>query len=228
MHIQVSGRSFRLAIVAVSILLAVAFAEAQDRTAAKDGAAPKIDAPGASYYLCLFSYETTPRRPQVAHSFAVFVKVEQQSLDVRTISWVPQNNTIRLLRRTGDPGMNLDLQHTLENARSLHARIFSTGAYQIKQELYDKAMQQIGKLACGQVLYKVLDFNDRPDRAVNCIHAISDIDTARGLLLVGTNYGRDASAMILEHLSPWIINRDKEHPWIIEKLGLAGSIAESK
>jgi hypothetical protein len=34
--------------------------------------------------------------------------------------------------------------------------------------------------------------------------------------------------MILEHLSPWIINRDKEHPWIIEKLGLAGSIAESK
>ena len=37
--------------------------------------------------------------------------------------------------------------------------------------------------------------------------------------------GAAASAMVAEHLSPWIIQPDREHLWVNEKLGIAKSLS---
>jgi hypothetical protein len=178
--------------------------------------------------VCVFAYETTPRHPRLAHSFAAFVRTDGHSFEVHTISWLPRSNAIRMLRRSGEPGMNLDLRQTLENARSVQARVCCVGAYQIRPELCEKAMLQMHRLNSGQVLYRVLDKDDHPNRACNCIHALSDIVPERGPIPVGTNYGRDASELLVEHLSPWIINRNQQHPWLLEKLGLSRDILDQK
>jgi hypothetical protein len=70
-------------------------------------------------------------------------------------------------------------------------------------------------------MYKALDANWRGNGASNCIHAVADMDTDRGFLDVGWEYGAAASALVAEHLSPWIIQPDRQHPWVNEKLAIA-------
>jgi hypothetical protein len=81
-------------------------------------------------------------------------------------------------------------------------------------------MRQIARLGSGRVLYKAIDLRGRGDNVSNCIHAVSDIDTDRGLLVTGASYGIDPSAAVAEHLAPWVIDRDGDYLWINEKLGV--------
>src|SRR5437660_1421533 len=50
---------------------------------------------------------------------------------------------------------------------------------------------------------------------------------ARGFLKLGRQYGAAASALVAEHLSPWIIQPDRQHPWVNEKLGIAEPLSVS-
>src|SRR5262249_44545731 len=59
----------------------------------------------------------------------------------------------------------------------------------------------------------------RPE-ASNCIHAVSDIDSDGGFLHVGKIWGEAASARVVEHLRRWMIEPEKTHPWIANRLGL--------
>jgi hypothetical protein len=77
-------------------------------------------------------------------------------------------------------------------------------------------------LSSGRIQYKALDGAWRLGAASNCIHAVSDIDADDGYLTVDGAYGVPASARVVEHLSGWLIQPDREHPSIDEKLGLSG------
>jgi hypothetical protein len=209
---------------ALSLLSSVTLAAGQERTLP----APKQDASSVSCYLCAFAYETTPRHPRLSHTFFAFVRTDGRSFEVHTVSWLPQTNSVRLLRRSGEPGMNLDLQRTIENARSVQAQLYCVGAYQIRPELYERALWQIARLNSGRILFKAVEKGEPPDRTANCISAISGMVPERGPFLPGTNHGRDASELLVEHLSPWIINRDQQHRWLLEKLGLPRDVIEQK
>jgi hypothetical protein len=217
-------RGIRGALAVGVLMLATQASMAQERAGsdahASDGSNSKPPTAPA-YFMCIFAYETTPRAAQTAHTFATFVKSDGPSFEAHTISWLPQRNVVRLVRRFGEPGVNHDLRATLEIARVTQAEVKQWGPFEIKSELYERALRQIERLKSGRIAYKALDGAGRPESITNCIHAVADIDMDRGMLTTGRNYGIDASALVVEHLGPWIVNPSRTHAWVSEKLGLA-------
>jgi ABC-type phosphate/phosphonate transport system substrate-binding protein len=174
------------------------------------------------YYLSVFAFDSVPRRSRYSHTFATFIKSSGGSVEAHTISWFPRSKHIEIARTQSEPGMNLDLDQTLSFARDLNARVYEWGPYRIRPELYERSLRQIERLNSGRVQYKVLDGAWRPDAASNCIHAVSDIDRDDGYLTVDGAYGVAASARVVEHLRRWMIQPDREHASIQEKLGISG------
>jgi hypothetical protein len=153
----------------------------------------RVEEPREAYYMLVFDADGGAARS--AHTFATFVKAtgkgskeEDDQLEAHTISWMPTSLEIAVLRRTPEPGVNLDLSATLGWARSVRARVSMWGPYRIEKELYQRALIQEERLRSGRVLYKAIDRNYRP-QASNCIHAVSDIDTDNGLFHVGREWG---------------------------------------
>jgi hypothetical protein len=175
----------------------------------------------------IFGSQRDPNWPQFSHTFATFMKTAangdppaDQSLDTHTISWLPKRLEIGVLRQVSEPGINLDLQSTLRWATSLKARIFQWGPFEIRQELYERALCQIARLQSGSIGYKAIDWYLRPRTASNCIHAVSDLDMDRGKLRTGVKRGEQASVLVTRHLLPWMISPATTHDRLSERLGL--------
>jgi len=183
--------------IPVTMLLVVASAPA------------RAQEPNESYYMTIFSAQADSRDPRRTHSFASFV-----------ISWMPRSLDIVILRRHPEPGANLDLESSLRWAESRNCRVSMWGPYQISKELYDRAVKQEARLNSGLVLYKALDRRFRPGMASNCIHAVSDLDTDKGLLHSGQGRGEAASRQVARHLNRWIVNPGQTHAWVASRLGL--------
>jgi len=184
--------------------------------------------PDAAYYLTIFSAQAADSRdPRRTHSFASFVKAigkgepaREPTIEIHTISWMPQSLNIVILRGKPEAGTNLDLPSSLRWAESRNCRVSMWGPFQINKELYDRAIKQETRLTSGEVLYKALDRRFRPGIASNCIHAISDLDVTNGLLDTGRGRGDAASSQVAEHFERWMINPRKTHTWVAGRLGL--------
>jgi hypothetical protein len=209
----------------VIVVAVVSMAGKNTRNAAAQGSAKgatgakQVSASEPTCYMSVFAYETTPRAPQTAHTFATFIKHDGAALSAHTISWFPQSNAIRLLKPP-EPGVNLTMERTIENANAVHAQVHEWGPYRIKPELYERALRQIARLESGRVQFKVLDRRQRPDFASCCIHAVSDVTADQGMLMTGPAYGVEASAMVVDYLEPWILQRSRRYPDISLKAGL--------
>ncbi len=174
------------------------------------------------YYLCVFAFDSVPRRAPYSHTFATFIKSSGGLVEAHTLSWLPKSKHIEIARTQSEPGRNLDLHQTLNVARDLGARVYEWGPYQIRPELFERSLRQLERLRSGRIQYKVLDGAWRPDAASNCVHAVSDIDADAGYLTVDGAYGVAASARVVEHLSRSMLPPGREHSSIHEKLGLSG------
>jgi hypothetical protein len=193
-------------------------------------AAPLTARADESYYMIVFGQQSDPNQLESAHTFATFVKTTGQgpdktkyAVDSHTISWMPRSLDVKFLHRP-EEGVNLDLQETLRHAKAVKAEVSMWGSFHVKKELYERALRQETRLKKGDIDYKALDVRFRPDTAMNCIHAVCDIDTDNGLLATGTASGNDASYMALTHLSRWIIEYDGTNDWIGRRLDLGKDI----
>jgi hypothetical protein len=183
--------------------------------------------PNESYYMTIFSAQPESRDLRLTHSFATFVKAsgtgdsaKDYQTEFHTISWMPQSLNIVVARLRPEPGTNLDLPSSLRWAESRNCRVSMWGPYQIDKELYDRAIKQEARLRSGRVLYKSLDRRFRPGFASNCIHAVRDLDTDRGLLRSGQGRGDEASYQVAQHLRRWIIDPGQTHAWVASRLDL--------
>ena len=77
---------------------------------------PKYGAPTA-YYVCIFAYDAVPHAPRTSHTFATFVKADGRNFEAHTISWLPQSNEVRVLRRFAEPGVNRDSRRRFVEVR---------------------------------------------------------------------------------------------------------------
>jgi hypothetical protein len=183
-----------------------------------------------SYFMIVFGQQIGDNKPESSHTFATFIKATgagldktKYAIDSHTISWMPRSLDVKLLKRP-EEGVNLTLKDTLRHAKDLKADVSMWGSFLIKKELFERALRQETRLKKGDIDYKALDLRFRPDTAMNCIHAVCDIDTDKGLLATGTAHGNDASHIVLKHLSRWIIDSDKTHEWIGQRLELGKDI----
>jgi hypothetical protein len=55
------------------------------------------------YYVCVFAFDSVPRRAQYSHTFATFIKSSRGSVEAHTISWLPTSKHIIVGRTQSEP-----------------------------------------------------------------------------------------------------------------------------
>jgi hypothetical protein len=180
-----------------------------------------------AYYVLVFGSQRLPNNPDYSHSFATFVRAAWSrpagtppQLEVHTISWLPRDGPIRAFALLPECGQNLDLPTTLRYALAEGERISLWGPYQIRPELYQRALVQIQLLESGKVRYKANDIGYPTNRVSNCIHAVSSLVEGHRLHVVIPSWGETASYYIQQELRPWIIEPCRTHLWVAAALGL--------
>lgn len=188
-----------------------------------------------AHYMVLFGAQSRLIAKPRAHCFVTFVKVVDPAGDqggpvsaqIDTISWYPNGERCRLFRAP-EPGRNADLGATIDRCSHARMRVYRWGPYQIEPELYERALAQKCRLDEGRVLWQAIDKrNRRTGVAINCVHAVSDIDESRGHLLFGLASGKWASGRIACHLEPWIVDPGETKEWVLDLLDLRGCSIES-
>jgi hypothetical protein len=180
------------------------------------------------YFVAVFSAQRMPNVPRYSHSFATFVRVVRDQtqpnrywMEAHTISWLPETLNIRSARLRPERGRNLDLETTLAFVEALGDRVSLWGPYQIRKELYDRALAQIARLESGVIRYKAVDALYRTSDASNCIHALSDVvDDQRRLRITSPGFGEVASYYVTRRFEPWLIYPGQVYPWVGVCLGL--------
>jgi hypothetical protein len=187
---------------------------------------PKVQGQADKCYLLVFASQGDPPIARLAHTFACFAKAgggpdDHKILQVVTISWLPKSLNVVVGRLLPEEGINLELLPTLKWARGQDTKVSAWGPFSIKKDLYDRALKQKARLESGAVGYRAIDFKALFNREENsnCIHAVSDI-AGDEVLAAGTAYGEAASALVVRHFQPWIINPEETHNWVNDRVGL--------
>jgi hypothetical protein len=192
-------------------------------------ALPGATRAGEAYYVLMFGSQRVPNDPDYSHIFATFVRATWPGgepcpgpprLEAHTISWLPRNLEVRTLALLPECGHNFELHETLRYALGNGERVSLWGPYRVAPELYAQALQQIGPLESGEVLYKANDTLNPSDRVRNCIHALSAVVGRPGLWVASPGWGETASYAVLRRYLPWVIDCDHTQPWVGSALGL--------
>lgn len=172
-----------------------------------------------THYMVIGSFQGRGNLPALSHTFAVFCRMDANNniVESRTISWVPQTLNVKVLRRDAEPGTNLTYKQTYDIAAKNNNNLFFRGPYKIEPELYRRACEQATELESGRILFKAGDGQTRP-AAVNSTHAIADIDREKGYLITGATWGSAATSLVEKHLFRWIIQDNTDNSWVIGKI----------
>lgn len=162
--------------------------------------------------------------PTNSHTFATFIKADRKNSERKTISWFPKSGFVDAFKLLPEPGVNLTLEQSVKLANNKKLRRAYFGPFEIQKTLYDAAVTQEDRLEKKLVEYKTTDRQFRPDIAVNCQHAVSDMWSDGELLNTGILYGIPGTEKIGKYFSKWIINQatsgsfHEEHPEILDIL----------
>jgi hypothetical protein len=188
--------------------------------------------PGERYYLLVFGSQSTPRLPRYTHTWATVVRVRDHGagctpeLGHQTISWMPGTLEVRPWSFCVEPGVNLDLHHTIKLMVATGQRVSLWGPYEIWPGLYRKFLIQKNFLECGQVGYQAIDTIGEATmcgNATDCIHAITDADTMFDQARYAVwRCGESASEGIVKQLSEsgGFVDPYLTHDWLMPALGL--------
>lgn len=204
------------------------------RSLAKTIAEDHIRSPASStYHLVLFAVEGEENYPKDSHSFASFVYVDEQDQQHwATISWLPETfadeGEVCAFDDIGDAigdtiwgspcdpvvGKNYSVRESIDFALERGKKLAIWRPIFIPPELHTFAKQRIKYLNSGVVKYVADDRNTRKrEEAINCIHAIGDMDESRmsygGFLGSGYKvWGIKGTRHIWKHFYKW--------DWILE------------
>jgi len=178
---------------------------------------------GDRCFLIVFGAERPSGRAKFAHSIATFVRADEQGtrFESVTISWLPEGRNIHVASLLPERGRNHGLEESLALSLANRMQLSMWGPYEIEPDLYERAVERVGRLESGAIRYKALDSGFSRERVCNCIHAISDLET-RGLRLrIGRpSWGKSASYFITLTLAPYMIEPLQIHDWVARRLGL--------
>jgi hypothetical protein len=195
--------------------------------------APECPAPpGERYYVVVFGSQTTPKVPRYTHTWVTAIRVRclgpgsPAEVETQTISWMPVTLRIRALHFCVEPGVNLDLHHTMKEVLGHGECVMAWGPYEIPAGLYRRLLGQKALLESGQVGYQAIDVAGEAGgcgNGINCIHAVIDADERLGRCSYPIwRYGDAASECIARQWANQgaFIHPEQTHPWLITALGL--------
>lgn len=188
-----------------------------------------------AYYMVVFAAQEA-NNPVTSHCFATFARLTgaggsggESRVELHHINWFSlrghqTGSTRGLVEADGrptrpEPGANRTTREALLLAHRWGLRVTRWGPYEIDRGLFERALRQIdlleGRVPGRRVLYKAIDLGWRDGqevKALNCIHAISDVDAEPAPLRTWTSYGAGASRRVIVHLGRWIKDRGQDHP----------------
>jgi hypothetical protein len=184
---------------------------------------------GEFYYAMIFGSQTHPKQLRYTHTWATFVRAvgegpdpSQYALQVHTISWLPRTLEIRVWRPWPEPGVNLDLQQTLDVVRSSRQNVTMWGPFLIRKEAYDKSLWVLQVIASGAPQYRAIS-TPRNLLISDCIHAVAAVDPEFGrehypLIRIGKPASRFIAREIMTRspFDQWLY----DNSWLIPRLGL--------
>src|SRR5687767_4135429 len=185
------------------------------------------------YYVVLFASQNSTNDARLSHTFATFVKIDRQddpkqraqreTAQSVTISWLSAGGSVRILERPVT-GRNYTLQESLTWAEERGLTTTMRGPFEIGKDVFDRAVKQKERLESGAILYKAVDRRFRPEVAINCVHAVSDV-LPGPLLMTGSARGDAATAMVANHYRPYFVDPERTHVAVLRHLGLNGNVA---
>jgi hypothetical protein len=191
-------------------------------------AAPAREAAGDSYYAIVFGSQTHPKQLRYTHTWATFVRAAdsnipgQPILEVHTISWLPESKDIKTWTPIPEPGVNLDLEQTLQVVLDDRQRVTAWGPFVISEMLYRRSLEVKQALETGEHQYRAISTPGNLQNT-NCIHAVTAVDPDFGrerypLIRVGKPASRHIAREIMMR-SPFDQYRF-DNSWLIPRLGL--------
>lgn len=180
-----------------------------------------------SYFMVLFASQSPFWRKPKAHCFATFVKIPDGSAgsaealpEIHTISWYPAAGRCRVIHPP-EQGCNTELDETLARCKTARMNIYKWGPVQIQKEFFEKALERKGLLDAGELRWQAIDKSARRKGiAVNCIHALSDLDCDESLVEFGLCSGCSAAQRMVGMFRKWMIEPEVKHDFICEILGI--------
>lgn len=176
------------------------------------------------YFLLVFGSERPSRSPDHAHTFATFVKrcetPRGAQLELRTISWLPENLPVRTLKLRPETGHNYELHETIRFLQRDGQRVSVWGPYEIRPELYELAGCQIARLNSGAIRYKSYDGLFHSARVTNCIHAVAAVVEGDRRRVLGPGWGDVSSFHVTGRFLPWMLDPCTTHDFLVKEIGL--------
>ena len=157
------------------------------------------------YFLVVWGYQGQDNDVVKAHTFAGFYSggdLARGNFNPATISWLPTTGIVNLFG--SEKGRNFSLTQTLSMACRFGGEIKSWGPYEIRPELYRRALRRIKLLNSGRIAYSMIDILPG---TMNCIDAAGDI--TRTPLDTRMSWGFAASSEVVRHLSPYFKNNGR-------------------
>jgi hypothetical protein len=157
------------------------------------------------YFVMIWGYQGQNNDVVESHTFASFYSGDNLAVGrvaPSTISWLPATGFVRLFG--WERGHNFSLAQTLNMACQADREVKSWGPYEIRPELYRRALRRIRLLNSGRIEYSMIDVLPG---TMNCIDAAGDI--TRTPLDTGTEWGFVATLDVVRHLSPYFKNNGR-------------------
>jgi hypothetical protein len=188
-----------------------------------------------AYYMVVYAAQEE-NTPMTSHCFATFARViptgrpsEGPRVALHHINWFSvrghrSGETYGVFENDGrlthpEPGENRTTREALELVLRRGLRVSRFGPYEIDRDLFERARRQIdlleGRAPGRKVLYKAFDLGYREGseiRALNCIHAVSDIVREPIPLRTWLCYGDEAARRVVLHLRRGIKDLAAESP----------------
>jgi hypothetical protein len=200
--------------------------------------------PKVRYFMLVFGAESVPKRGRWTHTWMTIVKATPREgltgytlegeqakyydLLAHTISWMPAQLRIRVIKFRPECGVNLDLETSIRYCLGMCERVALWGPFEVNplvaEEVYAATRKQIALLESGRVLYKSLDFEGSAAAwCKNCIHAVSDMDGIGRRLTYNEiqHNGWEGSRVIVRYMARANrIEPQVRHEWVAEALGI--------
>ena len=147
-------------------------------------------------------------------------------LYVHTIGWLPQALEVRAWSPLPEPGVNLDLNQTLDAVSAHDERVTRWGPFVITPDIYERSPRVYRILPSGVVRYRALSTASNL-RISDCIHAVAAVEPVFGrghypLIRIGDPAGRFLAREIVVRgvENRGIDQAAYDNSWLIPRLGL--------
>jgi hypothetical protein len=211
------GRRVRVGMLAVIVV----FAATGDAAAAE------------RYYVLVFGSQSHPKLLRYTHTWATFIRAVGEGSDPNgwvlyqhTISWLPQTLEIRVWNPFPEPGINLDLDQTIDAVSAHNENVTLCGPFVITPDIYERSVRVHQLVESGSVQYRAIS-NSYNLLISDCIHAVAAVDPIFGrnhypLIRIGNPASRFiARGIVVRSVENRGIDQAAfDNSWLIPRLGL--------